>query len=493
MSDAQPFEISLASFFDLAVETACKSRVKSASDFAEALELTTEFMQVVQRAAALERTEALRHWISGEDRLAVATFLRQSGAYHSLYAGEPPSVMDIAGRFRSLLSQSHLNVTYLAPIELIQLSRDQLSLERFSIRRFNRAELAAITQNHIREAFYPWATLDLEFLEDYWFLVAKDIIPVRSPFDLTDIFDPRVKPLYTNYPQAIEKGLYPLVLYDWVDKFHPSKRGVRPIKREANDEPLYPSFPFVVVLSDYMLRAPEPAPDIKEMARDSYFDAAGEEGGDSPSVAFYFDEAGTKKFEEDLREFDARLRLIDRHQPEWRFVYTSLGFLTKAFRTNGLEQLLWHVTAIEAVLGQKLETGLTSTLKRRIAEVFGRSADEKKSLKKRFDNLYAFRSDLVHGNAELSDKEIMKGHLAESRDFARGVVAWATGFLAYVAKNYPKETQPIPSREDLLLILDMETRTRSSVATLLQSLPPGFPPMENWLLHGESAGFPWES
>jgi len=493
MNDAQLFEISLASFFDLAVETACKGRMNSASDFAEALELTTEFMQAVQTAAALERTETLRHWITGEDRYAVATFLRQSGAYLSLYAGELPSVSDIASRFGGLLLQSHLSVTYLAPIELIQLSREQLKLERFSIRRFSRAELAATTQNHIREAFYPWATLDLEFLEDYWFLVATDTIPVRSPFDLTDIFDSRVKPLYTNYPQAIEKGLYPLVLYDWVDKFHPSKRGVRPIKREANDDPLYPNFPFVVALSDYMLRAPEPAPDIKEMARDSYFDDAGEEGGDSPSVAFHFDEAGTQKFEEDLRELDARLRLIDQHQPEWRFVYTALGFLTKAFRTNGLEQLLWHITAIEAVLGQKLETGLTNTLKRRIAEVFGRSADEKKRFKKQFDDLYAFRSDLVHGNAELSDKEIMKGHLAESRDFARGVVAWATGFLACVAKGYPAETQPIPSREDLLLILDMETRTRSSVATVLQGLPPGFPPMENWLLHGESAGFPWES
>lgn len=493
MNDAQPFEISLAILFDLAVETTRKSRMKSASDFAEALERTTEFMQVVQRAASLERTEALHHWISGEDRYAVATFLRQSGAYLSLYAGEPPSVAESAGRFRRLLLQSHLNVTYLAPIELIQLSRGQLRLERFSIRRFNRAELAATTQNHIREAFYPWATLNLEFLEDYWFLVAEDTIPVRSNFDLSAVFDSRVKPSYTNYPQAIEKGLYPLVLYDWVDKFHPSKRGVRPIKREAHDEPLYPNFPFVVALSDYMLKAPEPTPDLSEMARDSYFDADGEEGGNSPSVAFYFDEAGTKKFEDDLRELEARLHLIDQHQPEWRFVNTALGFLTKAFRTNGLEQLLWHVTAIEAVLGQKLETGLTNTLKRRIAEVFGRSADEKKRFKKQFDDLYAFRSDLVHGNAELSDKEIMKGHLAESRDFARGVVAWATGFLAHVAKGYPAETQTIPSREDLLLVLDMETRTRSSVATLLQSLPPGFPPMENWLLHGESAGFPWES
>jgi hypothetical protein len=494
MNDAQPFEICLASFFDLAVETAaCANRMKSVSDFADALELTTEFKEVVQTTAALERTEALRHWITGEGRHAVGTFLRRSGVYLSLYAGERPSVTDVAGRLRELLLQSHVNVTYLAPIELIQLSRDQLTLEQFSIRRFNRSELAAMTENHIREAFYPWATLDLEFIEDYWFLVASDTIPVRSSFDLTDIFDSRVSPFYTGYPKAIEKSLYPLALYDWVDVFHPSNSGIRPVKRAADDGPLYPRFPFVVTLSEYWLKAPEPAPETKEMVRDPHFNNAGEEAGDSPYIAFDFDEMKTKKLEEDLGEFVARLHLIEQHQPEWRFVYTALGFLTKALQAEGLEQLLWHVTAIEAVLGQNLDTGLTKTLKRRIAEVFGRSVDEKKRFKKQFDDLYGFRSDLVHGNAELSDRKIMKGHLAESRDFARGVIAWATGFLAHVARNYPFETQPIPTREYLLLILDMETSSRSAVSTLLQSLPTGFPPIENWLIYEESAGFPWGS
>jgi hypothetical protein len=72
-----------------------------------------------------------------------------------------------------------------------------------------------------------------------------------------------------------------------------------------------------------------------------------------------------------------------------------------------------------------LDTGLTNTLKRRIAAVFGGPEDERKRLKKQFDKLYSFRSDLVHGNAKLGDREIMKGHLAESRDFARGVAAQA--------------------------------------------------------------------
>jgi hypothetical protein len=185
------------------------------------------------------------------------------------------------------------------------------------------------------------------------------------------------------------------------------------------------------------------------MLREPYFDEEdGEEIGERPLVVFFFDDAKTKELERYLKELSARLRLIEQHQPEWRFIYTALGFLTKAFRTKGVEQLLWHVTAIEAILGQKLEVGLTSKLKRRIAEVFGGEEHERRDFRKQFDRLYSFRSDLVHGNSELIDHEIMKGHLAESRDFARGVVAWATSFLAHVAATYPTGKHPIPTRED---------------------------------------------
>ena len=71
------------------------------------------------------------------------------------------------------------------------------------------------------------------------------------------------------------------------------------------------------------------------------------------------------------------------------------------------------------------------------------------------------------------------------------MVAWATGFLAHVAKHYPMDTQQIPTRENLLLMLDMDAGERSAIGTLLQNMPLGFPAMEGWLIYGESAGFPW--
>jgi hypothetical protein len=190
------------------------------------------------------------------------------------------------------------------------------------------------------------------------------------------------------------------------------------------------------------------------------------------------DDSETDRLVNRLREFSERLNLIERHQLEWRFALTALGFLTKAMRTRGLEQLLWHITAIEAVLGQKSE-GLTRLLKRRVGEIFGGTDNEKKDIRKRFGALYEFRSDLVHGNAELDERKIVQGHLAESRDLARGVVAWATGLLAHATTTHGNV--PIPSREDLLQLLDMSAKARASIASLLPTLPAQFPAVENWL------------
>lgn len=490
MDESQSFENALEDFCTFCLEVVRTNPSKSVAEFADALESTATFGALTRVASTLERTEALRRGLSGADRYELAAFLRRSGVYSCLHAGEVPRTTEVSARFGALLLQSHVNVTYLAPVELIELARDRVEFEPFAIRRFNQGELAALTQNEIRKAFYPWAVLNLEVLEDYWFLVATDTIPVRSSFDLGVVFETHVGPLYTSHPPALEKALYPLVLHDWVDQFHPVNPGARPAKRAPHDAPIYPHIPFVLTLSESWLEVPRRGPATEELARDPQYDDEGEETSDRPCYAFYFDDAATNKLEADLRQLATRLRLIERHQPAWRFMYTALGFLTKAFETKGVEQLLWHITAIEAILGQE-EAGLTNALKRRIAEIFGRSAKEKKSFKKQFDDLYRFRSDLVHGNSELDDQKIMKGHLAESRDFARGVVAWATGFLAHVAKHYPMDNQPIPTRENLLLMLDMDADERSAIGTLLQNAPQGFPAMEDWLIYGESAGFPW--
>src|SRR5205807_10147903 len=95
------------------------------------------------------------------------------------------------------------------------------------------------------------------------------------------------------------------------------------------------------------------------------------------------------------------------------------------------------------------------------------------------DILYSFRSDLVHGNAELANKEIYFGHLSEARDFARAIVLWMLGYLCHVAEHVRLED--LPTRENLLALLDMDAEARNHTATVLRNLPGDFPNVGTWL------------
>jgi hypothetical protein len=106
---------------------------------------------------------------------------------------------------------------------------------------------------------------------------------------------------------------------------------------------------------------------------------------------------------------------LDFSEREWRFLDIGIGYLTKAFFADGLEQLLWHITAFEALFGES-NRGVTERLARRLAAILGGSEEQRKDVKKRFEQLYRIRSKLVHG-APLEDAYV--GHLREARSFAR--------------------------------------------------------------------------
>jgi PAS domain-containing protein len=452
----------------------------SPKEFAEAVERTPEFHAVLLAAATLDTTEAHSKWITGQDRIVVGTFLRLSGAYLSLHAGTLPDAAEVARSLRSQLLRSQIEVTHFAPIELVELSKNELRFGPFRIEQFSAAELDRLLQNPIRRVFYPWAVVDTRTLEDYSFLVATETIDVRPPLDLAPLFDSRVKHTYSDLPGVLERALYPVVLYYWVDRFSSKLKDNRPVKRNADESIILPDIPFFLSSSNYLLDTPHAALDLSVLAREPYIDQDGEEVGDHPSYAYYFDESDTQELETQLQEFEARLTLIEQHQPAWRFVFTALGFLTKAFRGRGIEQLLWHVTTIEAVLGQNVD-GLTSLLNRRLRAIFGQTDSDRTRIKKQFQALYDFRSDLVHGNTKLADQEIMSGHLTEARELARGTVAWLTALLHHIASQHRGEGEPVPTRDEILLVLDMPSATRAAVAGILQTLPSQFPGVDDWL------------
>ena len=116
-----------------------------------------------------------------------------------------------------------------------------------------------------------------------------------------------------------------------------------------------------------------------------------------PAVHISLDKQETESFIEFVKRTNENLQKLDFEKSGWHFFEIALNMFVKAFFAEGLEQLLWHITTIEALLGEDA-TGLTEKLARRIAAICGKTKKEKDNLRKKFKKLYTFRSDLVHGN-----------------------------------------------------------------------------------------------
>lgn len=142
--------------------------------------------------------------------------------------------------------------------------------------------------------------------------------------------------------------------------------------------------------------------------------------------------------------------------------------------------MLWHITTLEALLGEK-GTGVTARLAGRIASILGRGEEEKTTVKKEFSELYNFRSDLVHGNR--FKKEVYVGHLRNARDQARETLLWFLHYLDWVqtliSANLPAEG--IPTRGEILSLIDLDEHARNRLARLMQILPSDFPSVRSWL------------
>jgi hypothetical protein len=146
-----------------------------------------------------------------------------------------------------------------------------------------------------------------------------------------------------------------------------------------------------------------------------------------------------------------------------------------------LEQLLWHITSLEALLGDNAP-GLNDRLARRIASINGKTAKERNSIKKKVKELYTFRSDLVHGNK--FEKQVYVGHLYNARVLARQTLLWFLNCLKNIVELMPKTTEPynIPTREDLLRFIDLDKRKRIRQDLLNKVFPTEFPYKQDWLL-----------
>ena len=184
-----------------------------------------------------------------------------------------------------------------------------------------------------------------------------------------------------------------------------------------------------------------------------------------------------------LREIVCRaerfFKSIDLSISNWEFLEIAMGYLGKAFLTEGLEQLLWHMTTIEALFGEKIE--LIASLRRRIGIILGKTDYERKEIRKKIDELYDFRSDLVHGNK--FEKEVYQSHLKEARRIARNSLLWVLTYLSNIHETFCRNSIPqneYPKIEEIRNLLEFKKEALDRIGKLISDLPIDFPNIRMW-------------
>ena len=292
----------------------------------------------------------------------------------------------------------------------------------------------------------------------------------------------RVFPKYSGFPPEIERVLARLVLFDWVgDPTDPlSYRG-------RNGYPFGFKIPFVLRVDDNDLGRPQTTPDCSTLLIETVGGPYTGEELEIPYVIFDLNESRAAAFEEYIQRADKYLGYLEKKDRDsdstyletfWPFLKVAMGNLIKAFFTDELEQLLWHITALEALLGE--ERGIRRSIAKRSATIIGTTEGKKEEIREQFTRLYKLRCDLVHGNQ--FKKDIHRQQLFEARMMVLQVTIWFVHYLGETAAKMNEGTwgSMVPTRKDFFNLLDQSDADQKRLRTIRNNLPNEFPSAPVW-------------
>ncbi len=445
------------------------------------LEKSSEFHAFVEALRTLISAAKYHNGNASFWEHAIANGLRRSGYYSNLAIGRTTKSSVALKRLMKAFTPHRVTVTYLAPMEYLYLEASPVACRTFAIRKFTSTELDKILETARCKLFYPDAITDTGFLCNYSFLTLKETRAL-NPIGKINInlgAVGKVNLRYCSHP-VIEKALYRLALYQWLPDWN-SESAPLTKKGSAGDWKGWLGFkiPFVIQVSNSILDRPASIPNLARLHTEPYcHPSTGEEIGEKPSQWITLDEKQTQMLQKCLIRVDKMLTNVEPFGSSWPFLMRGLGFLVKGYFSEGLEQILWHITALEAMFGEK-RSGLTQLMTRRVAAVLGETDDQKKLIKKHFQELYDLRSKLVHGS-EISE-DIWDGSVKDAREFARCSLLWFLSFLESIAKTGKHSTSTsLPTREEILAVIDSRPEAIVRLAKLLQSAPSSFPAVKTW-------------
>lgn len=390
-------------------------------------------------------------------RYRLKNFFRCSKLYIKFFENNFEDVDVYFGHLWSVSNGRKVETTYFRLLEGVSFPESDIDFGKFKIQKFSKSELDKLDDNQLNLVFYPYAELDTKELQNYWFIVEKSYKTYQKIEEWPEILDESLLVSRTFPDRTIQL----LSLFEWENKSF--------ISGDDNDDMMLGwlkfSVPWSFHISDDIFENPSRIQDLPELPCLHHFDTQGNEVG--TSLEFYFDletddlENLKSIVEKAIVFFDS----IDLEKCKWAFLSRAMGYFAKAFvkEEDKLEELLWHITVLDILIGEK--NGVVDNIRRRLGIIYGnKNKKEITDVRKKFTELYDFRSDLVHGKSLEKDgkqKKIYLGHLKSARTLARNTLIWFIDTLAFIHSELSRHSisfEDYPQRDELLLIFDFHIK-----------------------------------
>lgn len=388
-------------------------------------------------------------------------FLRRSRLYLNVFENESENIDGYFEQLLSAFSKRSVKITSLRLLEFVDFFDSNIDFGTFRIQRFSKEELDNLFDNQINNIFYPNAELDSKKLREFWFIIEESFKEEsKLEIEILDLNLAESTKISRNFPDQVVQLLS---LYDW--------ERLQQHSDDMKEDLGWGAFtlPISFHITDNIFESPCPSPDLSRLYFEPVIDSAGQEIGERAYFGIHLLEKELDRFKKIINESQIFLYNIDLKKCDWEFLDRAMGYLAKAFLTDGFEQLLWHITVLEVLLVGRNEkdAGITSNIRRRLGILFGEN--EKQNIKdicQKITKLYDFRSELVHGRdlkeKKNKPKEIYLYHLRIARELARRSLFWFIEALSFLHTELIKNNIPLekyPKQDEILFSIDFQLKS----------------------------------
>ena len=407
-------------------------------------------------------------WVSMEQN-AIQNFFRRSKLYLKIAEGKSINIDNYFEQLCSAFNERQVKVIRLWLLDSVYFSESIIDFGNFKIQRFSKEELDALVDNQLNHIFYPFAELGTDILSHYWFIREESSENIKGIDYVIPISFDEITLVPRNFPDRV---IQLLALFDWEEV------GIGGYPDKFDEHAGWEAFsnPIAIGITDNVFASRHTSPDLSGLDFFPIYEGPDGEILEGPQFYHHISKEGVERLKEIVGKSQKFLQSIDLKECNWEFLDIAMGYLAKAFFAEGLEQLLWHMTVLEALFGEK--NGVMESIRRRLGNIFCKTQSE---IRKIFNKLYDFRSGLVHGNKY--EKRAYWGHLREARKLARKSLLWFLTYLSAIHQELAREQKPLrdyPKKEEIQTMLDFNKEALQRIGFLIEKLPMNFPNINIW-------------